>query len=254
MKKKRSQFGQHIAIYCRVSSQEQADSGKSLGNQEALLRNLIAQRYSDFACVVYAEVASARKTKRRRYQAMMRDIRAGLVCAVAAVEISRLWRNAADAISDIERFREAGCEMIIWAQGIDTTTAFGKLAFGLFALYAQFESDTVSERTKRAHSVAKAAGRRGPGRRPYGWRVQEDDSLVRDEHEQAGADLALSLRSQGMTWAQVADKVTAAGYLPVCGGSWDGGGLRLVLQSVVSRRAEEASRGGTPSSGDTAPA
>lgn len=232
-----------IGVYCRVSTAEQAREGHSLGNQEKLLRDYAARRWPGRPVVVYAEVASARRTARRRYKALMRDVKGQRVGVVAAVEVSRLWRNAADAISEAKRLADAGCELMIWSAGIDTTTAFGKLAFGLFALYAQFESDTTSERVKRAHDVAKRAGKRGPGRRPYGWSIGEDGTMKRCEHEQAGADLAFALRESGLTWAQVATELTTRGYRTVGGEGWDPGGLRLVLQSVRKRRGYEASRG-----------
>jgi DNA invertase Pin-like site-specific DNA recombinase len=225
-----------------VSTQEQEAEGKSLGLQEQILREYVRRRCPDREIVVYSETASARKTSRRRYQALMRDARAGRVAVVAAVEVSRLWRNASDAINDVRRLEGWGVELIIWNAGIDTSTAFGKLAFGLFALYSQFESDTVSERTKRSHAQLKAMGRRGPGRRPYGWQILEDESLARDPHEQAGADLAFAMRDQGATWSRIAAELNSRGYLPVSGRQWDPGGLRLVLQSVKARRADEAQR------------
>ncbi len=48
---------------------------------------------------------------------------------------------------------------------IDTTTAEGKLVFGIFAALAEFERALISERTRAGLVAARSRGRRG-GRRP----------------------------------------------------------------------------------------
>jgi DNA invertase Pin-like site-specific DNA recombinase len=48
---------------------------------------------------------------------------------------------------------------------IDTTTAAGKLVFGIFAALAEFERELISERTVAGLASARARGRKGG--RPY---------------------------------------------------------------------------------------
>ena len=49
--------------------------------------------------------------------------------------------------------------------GIDTTSANGKMIFGIFTVLAEFERDLIRERTKAGLSAARARGRNG-GRPP----------------------------------------------------------------------------------------
>lgn len=44
---------------------------------------------------------------------------------------------------------------------MDTTTAQGKLVFGIFAALAEFERELISERTKAGLESARARGRKG---------------------------------------------------------------------------------------------
>ena len=44
---------------------------------------------------------------------------------------------------------------------IDTTTASGKLIFGIFAALAEFERELISERTRAGLASARARGRKG---------------------------------------------------------------------------------------------
>ena len=153
---------------------------------------------------------------------------------------SRLWRNAQDAGRDVAVMEGKGCELMVWNEGIDTSTAFGRAAFTIMAAVSQLESDTISDRVKRAHAVAKKAGRKGPGRRPYGWKVSPEGQLGRDAEEQRNIDLVVGLRGQGQPWGKIAGLLNSAGSVGVSGVAWSEGGLRLVIESAVSRRLAEA--------------
>lgn len=48
---------------------------------------------------------------------------------------------------------------------VDTTTAHGKLVFGMFALMAEYEAALIAERTAAGLVAARARGRKG-GRKP----------------------------------------------------------------------------------------
>jgi len=229
-----------IALYERVSTAEQAHRGQSLETQEKILTDYAAMRWPAAATRRYVDVASGRGVRRPRYQAMLLDCKRGHIAVVCATEMSRLWRSTHDATIDSDRMKIWGVELMIWNLGLDSTTACGRLTFGFMSLLAAFESDQISERVKRTHNVRQAAGLKGPGRRPYGWRVDDSGRLARDEREQGAIDLVYAMRSKGSSWLDCASYLTTAGLRTVEGKSWDAGGLRLVTASVQARRAREA--------------
>lgn len=71
---------------------------------------------------------------------------------------------------------------------IDTTTAAGKLAFGIFAALAEFERALISERTVAGLASARARGRKGG--RPF---------------KMTAAKLRLAMASMGKPETKVGD-------------------------------------------------
>lgn len=79
-------------------------------------------------------------------------------------KLDRLGRNLRHLVTLIEdlRHREVGFK-VLTGQGaqIDTTTAHGRLVFGIFAALAGFETELIRERTRAGLAAARAWGRHG---------------------------------------------------------------------------------------------
>src|SRR5712691_1871160 len=80
------------ALYCRVSTDEQAADGYSLGNQEKTLRDA-AERDGLQVAAVYCEDDSGRDDDRPEFQRMYLDAKAGAFDAVLVYMWSRWFRN-----------------------------------------------------------------------------------------------------------------------------------------------------------------
>src|SRR3990172_2016861 len=85
----------HIAIYIRVSSQDQAHNKEgSLTSQEQRCREYLAYKYKGQASILYKdEGLSAKDTNRPAYQQLIYAIQAGMVQAVCCTELSRVSRT-----------------------------------------------------------------------------------------------------------------------------------------------------------------
>jgi len=171
---------------------------------------------------------------------MMRDAHYGVIGAIAATDQNRLWRNLSDGLSAMAKLRDWGVDVIFYNQGIDTTTSMGKMLFALTAAFGQFESDSVSERTKRTLGLKKLRGEKGPGLRPFGWSIDSAGIMTRNQKEQGFADLIGKKRANGATWGRAAKYANDLGVPTVLGNEWSEQGLRLVMGAVERRRQEEA--------------
>lgn len=143
--------------YARVSK---ADGSQSVDLQ---LDELIAAGVGKKQ--IYVDHASGKTDDRPGLESCLKALRKGDTLLVW--KLDRLGRNLTHLVSLIDEFHARGVALkVLKGQGasIDTTTAEGKLVFGIFAALADYERALISERTRAGLNAARARGRRG-GRR-----------------------------------------------------------------------------------------
>ena len=77
-------------------------------------------------------------------------------------KLDRLGRDLRHLVNTVEDLRTRGVGLKVLAGAgaqIDTTTANGRLAFGIFAAFAEFERELIAERTNAGLAAARARGR-----------------------------------------------------------------------------------------------
>ena len=84
----------------------------------------------------------------------------------------------------------AGADLVSLTENIDTTTAAGRMFFGVLAVMNQFERDLASERTKLAAAYKRAG--RGVGRPPFGQAKDAAGRLVDDPAEPGSSTMRSS--------------------------------------------------------------
>jgi DNA invertase Pin-like site-specific DNA recombinase len=80
---------------------------------------------------------------------------------VVIESLSRLGRSTKDLIELTELFHSKGVHLVSLKEAIDTNTSTGKLLFTLMSAIAQFERDTIADRTREGLKSAKDRGRTG---------------------------------------------------------------------------------------------
>ena len=111
---------------------------------------------------IYEDRASGAKDDRPGLASCLRAQREGDVLVVW--KLDRLGRNLAHLVGTVQDLSDRGVGLRVLAgQGaqIDTTSAGGRLVFGIFAALAEFERELIRERTMAGLKAARARGRKG---------------------------------------------------------------------------------------------
>lgn len=140
--------------YMRVSK---ADGSQVLDLQrDALLAAGVT------AAHLYEDLASGRRDDRPGLIACSKALRKGDTLIVW--KLDRLGRDLRHLVNLMHDLTGRGIGLKVLAgegAAIDTTTAAGKLVFGIFAALAEFERALIVERTKAGIAAARARGRNG---------------------------------------------------------------------------------------------
>jgi len=75
--------------------------------------------------------------------------------------LDRFGRSLKDLVAKMETLEEKGVDFVSLTEGIDTTTAQGKLTFHVFGALAEFERELGRERTMAGLRAARERGRVG---------------------------------------------------------------------------------------------
>jgi len=108
---------------------------------------------------VHEEIASGAKTARPILDEIMRNLRESDTLVIW--KLDRLGRNLAHLIHLTTNLIEKKVGLISLNDPIDTSTAQGRMIFGIFASLAEFERELIRERTLAGLKSARARGRKG---------------------------------------------------------------------------------------------
>lgn len=111
---------------------------------------------------LYEDLASGKRDDRPGLEACLKALRSGDTLVVWKLDrLGRDLRHLVNVVHDLTG-RDVGLKVLA-GQGanMDTTTANGRLIFGIFAALAEFERELVIERTRAGLASARARGRNG---------------------------------------------------------------------------------------------
>jgi site-specific DNA recombinase len=166
-------------IYIRVSTEEQAREGFSLGEQKEKLQDLCKYRgYKIFKIYEDAGI-SAKDTNRPEFQEMLQDMRDGNINVIVAYKLDRITRSTKDLENLITEIQKYSCGLECAVDDINTDFANGKFFTRMLTVLSQLEIERTSERTKFGLVGAIKNGHL-PGAIPLGYK-RDNKKVVIDE-------------------------------------------------------------------------
>jgi site-specific DNA recombinase len=236
-----------IAIYTRVSTQEQAESKLGLESQNALCVSAATRGrdcgsstsvrfFSDPG--VSGSVPLGRRPDGRQ---LVEAIESGSVDVVVALTQDRLFRGLLDTLATLQRWDELGVRLLLVDGGwYDNEDDERFMSMAMRGLFAEMERRAARKRTKRALEAARTRGTKLGGV-PFGWRpavtIADGKKLnagvhVPVEAEQIVIERVRALRSGGIrSFRDVAAVLNREGVPAPRGGRW----MAEQVRRVVSR-------------------
>lgn len=148
-----------IALYARVSKALEQNPE----NQLLELRRFASVANHEVVGEFVDEVSS--KDTRPEKERVLKMLRLGEIDGVAFFALDRWGRTMSELVLELEEFSRTGKSLISLKEGIDLSTAAGRLMANVLAAMANFERDRIRERTMLGLARAKAQGKR-IGRHP----------------------------------------------------------------------------------------
>lgn len=183
----------HIAIYCRVSSKQQ-----STKSQRPDLEAWAASQR--LPVVWYNDKFTGKTMDRPGWLKLQAAIERGDVAAVCCWRLDRLGRTAKGLTALFEDLRARKVNLVSLKDGIDLSTAAGRMMANVLASIAQFETEVRAERVLAGQAKAKVDGKSWGGRKP-GTRIRvtlEKERTIKAMHK-AGESIAAIARTVGLS-------------------------------------------------------
>lgn len=190
-------------IYIRVSTEDQAREGFSLGEQKEKLQDLCKYRgYKVFRIYEDAGI-SAKDTNRPEFQEMLEDMRSGNINVIVAYKLDRITRSTKDLENLIIEIQKYNCGLECAVDDINTETANGKFFTRMLTVLSQLEIERCSERTRFGMVGAIKEGHI-PGSIPLGYK-RDNKKVVIDESTKDTVTKIFDLYISGNSYQKIAN-------------------------------------------------
>lgn len=198
-----NQKGLKAVGYIRVSTEEQAKEGVSLDAQEARIKAFCEAKGWNLLRIYRDEGVSGKDLNRSGIQGLLHDLKGDGVDVVVTVKLDRLTRSIRDLGELIEELFN-GVSLASVEESLDSSTAGGRMVINLLGTVAQWERETVSERTKAALDY-KANQGEWSGRIPYGFKIV-DKALTEDPAQMKAIESMKRMHRRGQSVRKIAGK------------------------------------------------
>lgn len=136
-------------IYIRVSTEDQAREGFSLGEQkEKLLQLCNFKEYEVFKVYKDAGISAKDMAHRPAFQEMLADMKKGKINYIVAYKLDRVTRSVRDLEELIAVLEKHNTYLVCDRDDVNTSTANGRVFVRMLTVLSQLEIEIVSERTK----------------------------------------------------------------------------------------------------------
>ena len=222
-----------VAIYVRVSTQEQSEHGYSIGEQQERL--IAFCKAKDWLVhEVYIDGGyTGSNLDRPGIKKLCEDINKFDI--VLVYKLDRLSRSQYDILSLIEKtFLPAGVDFVSMSEAFDTSTPFGRAMIGILGVFAQLEREQIRERVSMGRKARAKEGKwHGGASDPLGYDYV-GGKLVINENEAEQVRIIFEMAAKNSSGYNIIRTLINAGYTTKHGG-WSMNSSRSKVKLIISR-------------------
>ena len=193
------------AVYIRVSTEDQAREGFSLGEQKEKLLQLCAFKgYEVFRVYEDAGISAKDMEHRPAFQEMLQDMKDGKINYIVAYKLDRVTRSVRDLEELISQLEKYNCYLVCDIDDVNTSTANGRFFVRMLTVLSQLEIEIVSERTKFGLNGAIKSSHL-PGSAPLGYKKDGNKKTIVDETTKPIIEKIFKMYLEGKSFQQISN-------------------------------------------------
>lgn len=184
-----------VAIYARVSTEEQAEHGYSIDAQLETLRGY-CKLYNRVVAGEYVDRGVSGKSLKGRYelQRLLQDAKEGKLDEVIVWKFNRMARKNIDLLQIVDLLEKNNVAFQSFTEKFDTSTSMGKFALQMMGAVGELERNTIVDNVKMGHRQRARTGKHN-GKVPLGYRSIKVDERGRETRIVVIEDEAVLVRN-----------------------------------------------------------
>lgn len=221
---------QRVALYIRVSTEEQRNEGFSLKAQEDILRDYSARNGFEVYDIYSDGGYSGKDFNRPEIQRLIRDIRSDKVDIVLAIAVDRISRNNREVLTFIDlELHPKGKKLLISTCDIDSSTDAGHMFISLLGTFAEYERKLTVGRVNKGMEKRATEGKWNGGI-ILGYDIV-DKKLVINENESKIVKEIFELRAENKGYKTIANILNDRGVKTKKNKPFSINSVKLILEN-----------------------
>jgi len=218
-----------VAIYCRVSTDEQAREGVSLDEQQDRLKAYCrAMGWDEIPLLFIDDGYSAKNLDRPQLNKLLKEVDKGTISRILVTKLDRLSRRLLDLLKLIDTFQDRKVSFISISESFDTNTPSGRLTLQVLGAVAEFERERIRERVFDNMLHAANQGK-WLTQSPYGYDLINKELVINDTESKVVKRVFDLYLQKGFGYYSIAKQLNEEGIPSKQKKEWSIRSIKLML-------------------------
>ena len=229
--KSEAQKKKNVAAYCRVSTDTEEQAGSFEAQMQYYKTKIENTPNWTLVDVFGDEGISGVSDNRPEFQRMMEYCDKGKIDLILTKSVSRFSRNVSVTIDCVRKLREKGIGIIFEKENVNTLNYTSEMILGLHGIFAQAESESMSENIKLGKRFHYREGKVGFNfNRVFGYTQNQDEEISIDLAQAATVILIFDEFQNGRSLQEIARELQEKGMLSPSGKEqWSSQAVKRIL-------------------------